>query len=166
MLGLVRSIRVFLVVALGPREAAVGALGLSGGGVWKTYDFVRSAPNPTWHPAGDTLPNLAVANIALDPSNPDVLFAALGDPYDVHGNEVVRSGDGAGSWSAPVALAGSYPAGAGGLSVAPLGMRDIAVDPTDPKVVLAASDVGLFRSGDGGQSFALVDLPNAGSTQL
>ncbi|HEY5628784.1 MAG TPA: hypothetical protein VIR16_04665, partial [Candidatus Limnocylindrales bacterium] len=66
------------------------------------------------------------------------------------------STDGGATWGAPVQLVAATPVGA----VAAGSIRSIAVDPANAQVVLAATDVGLFRSADGGATFAWVDLPN------
>ncbi len=146
-------------ILVDPRDANVVYIATSGGGVWKTYEFV-TATNPTWHPITETLGNLAIGAIALDPTNPDTLFVGVGDAFDVTGNLVYKSTDGGGTWSAPVALGGSYPASAGGMAVSARAIRSLKVAPNNPAIVLAATDVALFRSTNGGGSFALVDLPN------
>src|SRR5207237_9946901 len=41
--------------------------------------------------------------------------------------------------------------------------RDIKVDPNDSNNVLVATDNGFYRSIDGGATFDIVDVPNAGT---
>ena len=125
----------------------------AGGGVWKSYDAGLG-----WEPITDALGTTAVGALAMDPSNPDVLYLGFGDPFDVHQPGLVRSTDGGATWSAPVALDSS--AGASGV------VTDIKVDPANSALVLAATDVGLFRSTDAGASFQPVALatPNAAET--
>src|SRR2546423_947425 len=74
----------------------------AGGGVWKTWDFVSAAPNPTWHPITEGIGPLAVGALALDPNAPDTLYLGTGDPWDTKGALVFKSSDGGGSWSAGV----------------------------------------------------------------
>lgn len=155
-------------IRIDPRNPDVVYDAVSGGGIWKTYNF--TAATPSWIPITETLGNLAIGAFDEDP-NParaDTLWAGLGDFVDVAGGVLVRSGDGGASWSAPIALTGTYPGGLGPSGtgkVAAANVRDLRIDKNNPDVVLVATDVGLFRSTNAtaaSPSFALVDLPNAG----
>jgi hypothetical protein len=153
-------------VAVDPRDPNVVYLATSGGGVWKTYDFLTREPDPIWHPISDDLENLAIGAIALAASSPDTILIGTGDPFDVPGRSIYRSGDGGSTWSSPIDLEGTYPIAAGGLTVRPNSIRDLEIDPNDATLVLAATDVGLFRSRDGGASFELVDLHDGGGVEV
>jgi hypothetical protein len=148
-------------ILVDPRDPNVVYMAGSGGGVWKTFDFL-SATGPTWAPIADTLPNLAVGALALDDAQPDTLYLGNGDFVDGSGNTILRSRNGGGRWDAPVVLSGFYPAP--NQYPANVGaVRSIAVHGAH---VLAGTDVGLFVSNDSGRSFALVDLPNVDSQIL
>lgn len=153
-------------IAVDPRDANIVYVATSGGGVWKTWSFESAAPNPIWHPITENLPNLAIGAIDLARSDPDTAYVGLGDPFDVGGNGVVKSVDGGGTWSSPAPLAGTYPPAAGSLPVTALSVRDIKVDPQNASRVFVATDVGLFRSTDGGAHYDLIDLPNTARTQV
>lgn len=142
-------------VVVDPRDPNVVYVALSGGGLWKSYDFVSASPDPHWVPIGESLGALAIGALALDPSNPDVLYAALGDAFDQTGNGVYKSTDGGGTWSAPVVLAGSP---------GPSSARDLKVDPADAKRIFLATDVGLYVSTDAGASFTLASFPGASAS--
>src|SRR5260370_632848 len=77
----------------------------------------------------------------------------VGDPCDTHMPGLVRSTDGGATWSDPVQLTATVPntrmSGA---------ITDIKVDPANSAVVLATTDVGLFRSADAGASWQQVPL--------
>ena len=146
-------------IVVDPRDANVVYVAVSGGGVWKTFDFL-SATGPSWAPTMDTMPNLAVGALALDPDAPDTLYAGNGDFVDASGDTILKSTDGGGTWQAPVVLDGTNPAG---FLAHPQSIRQISVK---QNVVLAATDVGLFASSDAGATFQLVDLPNAGGRVL
>ncbi len=141
-------------IVVDPRDPNVVYNAVSGGGVWKTYNFLASG-GPSWIPVTDTIPNLAVGALAIDAAHPDTLYVGNGDFIDGAGDTVVKTSDGGGTWSVPVRLTGSY---ASGVAAKVGSIRQIAVDGA---TVWAATDAGLFRSSDGGATFALFDLPEA-----
>lgn len=140
-------------IVVDPRDGNIVYVAVSGGGVWKTFDFL-SPTGPTWSPITDTLPNLAVGSMAIDSRRPDTIYFGTGDFIDGSGNTIYKSIDGGSSWLAPVVLDGAYP---GAIPAKVSAIRDLRVD---GKNIYAATDAGLFASHDGGASFALVDLPN------
>ena len=148
-------------IAVDPRNQNVAFIATSGGGAWKTYDL--QSPDPVWHPLTETLGNLAVGDLAMDPQNPDTLYLGLGDFSDLAGGQVVKSTNGGATWEPPVSLSGTYPAGSGGLEVRAARVRAIKVDPSASNIVLVGTEAGLYRSTDSGASFQLVDLPNFGT---
>src|SRR5882762_11889770 len=112
----------------------------------------------------------------MDPSNPDILFLGFGDPFDVHQPGITRSTDGGGTWSAPLPLLATYVFGATTYRLTAGAVTDIKVDPLNSLVVLVTTDVGLFRSTDGGTNwthlrfnsgaagfFYMWSLPNPGN---
>src|SRR2546425_592201 len=109
-----------------------------------------------WLRITETLGTLSLGAVAMSPANPDSLRLGLGDPFDVHVRGFFHTDDGGATWLGPVVLLGRYP------GFAPLqatSVRDIAYDSTG-QVVLAATDVGLFRSteGGGGTGWTLIDV--------
>jgi hypothetical protein len=141
-------------IVVDPRDANVVYVATSGGGVWKTYNFLATT-GPTWIPTTDTLPNLAVGSLAIDAAHPDTLYLGSGDFIDGSGNTMFKTTNGGGTWSAPVVLEGVYPSSVPAVVGS---IRQIAVD---GDVVWVATDAGLFRSSDAGATYALVDLPEA-----
>jgi hypothetical protein len=132
------------------RNPATGALyaAASNGGVWATTDQGAS-----WHSIGEGLPSQVVTSIKYSPAGgaQGTLLVLTGDNafgFDsLAGLGAYRSTDGGASWQ----HASGVPSGV-------LGFK-LAVDPTDPNIVYAATGAGLFRSTDDGQSFTNVDLP-------
>ncbi|MFO0043509.1 MAG: WD40/YVTN/BNR-like repeat-containing protein [Pseudomonadota bacterium] len=160
--GLADSERIHKVV-VDPRDgdvvhaAAMGRLWSAGGerGVYRTRDG-----GATWqrvlHVDGDT----GAAELVMDPSNPNKLFAAMwqfrrsahqftsGGP----GSGLYRSVDGGDTW-AKLGPAEGLPAGE-------LGKVAVAIAPSDPRIVYAlveAKESVLLRSTDGGYTFAPVN---------
>jgi hypothetical protein len=140
-------------IVVNPRDPNIVYMAVSGGGVWKTFNFLAPG-GPTWSPATDTLPNLAVGALALDPAQPDTLYLGSGDFSDGSGDTIFKSTDGGSTWRDPVVLDGTYP---GNVRARVSSVHQIGVAGTR---VYAATDAGLFASTDAGATFALVDLPN------
>jgi hypothetical protein len=114
-------------------------LATAGGGVWK-----RTAG--TWVPLTESVGTLSCGSLAMDPVNHNNLYLGLGDPFDGTGIGLLKSTDGGASWSSPVFLGTS--------TVIP----QVMVDPSDPSIILAATNAGLFRSTDAGTSFSFVPI--------
>ncbi|HUE67273.1 MAG TPA: hypothetical protein VMP38_03750 [Candidatus Acidoferrum sp.] len=119
----------------------------TGGGLFKSSDG-----GTTWRPLAAGLPpNVAQVNIAIAPSAPQRLYAAVGtnEPGDYSsaaGLGVFRSDDGGESWTR--ITSDPRPAlriGGGDLPV-------LRVDPTNPDVLYSASIVTM-KSSDGGKSW-------------
>jgi photosystem II stability/assembly factor-like uncharacterized protein len=148
--------------------AVAGSLFLPGGdrGVYRSLDGGQ-----TWEQVleGDT-PTTGATDIAIDPSNPDRIFATLWDHqrmpdlrrYSGLGSGVYRSDDGGDSWTR---LENGLPP-----ATPTLGRIGLAVAPSDPSrvyVITTRSTLGtpsdgvfegFYASTDGGDSF--VRLPN------
>src|SRR5438309_955721 len=142
-----------------PTNPDVAYLATSGGGVWKTFDAtapIDATRGPHWLPITETLGSLSIGALAMNPGNPDSLLLGLGDPFDVQVPGFFHSDDGGATWQGPAVLSGTYP---GFLPLTATSVREIAYDATGD-VVLAATDVGLFRSVEGGvgTAWSLLDL--------
>src|SRR5262245_54444957 len=116
----------------------------SGGGLWKTSNW--SSDNTRWKPLTDDLPTTGGGSVAFGRS-PSTLYLGLGDPYDqiLVGGSMVKSRNGGQSWQPMIEL---------GTAVS---VRDVKVDTSTPKdIVLVATDSGLYRSADEGDTYAAV----------
>lgn len=151
-------------IRVDPRDTNVVYLATAWGGVWKSYNF--TATQPEWHPITDSVATDVIGAFEMDPNNPDVLYLGTGDQLDnsVAGGGIYRSTDGGGSWTMLTArLSGAY---ANGRTESAVAIRDIEVDRADGNKLLISTDIGLFRSTDGGTSFSLIQLPTAGTAGL
>jgi hypothetical protein len=146
-------------IVVDPRDPNVVYLATSGGGVWKSFD-AWSASGAHWLALSDAEPSLAAGALAIDPDHPDTLYLGNGDFFHTAGNTVSKTGDGGTTWSAPVALEGTYPSG---FVSRVTGLRSIGVHGDH---VIAGTDAGLYVSSDAGAHFALVDLPNRSGNVL
>ena len=137
-------------VLVHPTNPDIVYLATSGGGVWKTFDAtapIDATNGPHWHPITETLGSLSIGALAMSPINPDSLLLGLGDPFDVRTPGFFHTDDGGATWIGPAVLSGVYPGFAGTFTAA--SVRDIGYS-AGGQVVLAATDVGLFRSIEGG----------------
>ena len=116
-------------------------VGDSAGGIWRLYN-VTATNTP---PSANVTNNFAggvVSDIAVDPNNLSRIFVTRGA---FGGSKLYYSDNQAASWVAR----------GGGLPDVPA--NSVAVDPADGAKVFVATDVGVFRSFDGGVSFQAFD---------
>ena len=117
------------------------------GGVW-TLD----PGSTTWRSIGDNLPTQAVGGLAWSPAGGGTVLITTGN--DVFGGGTTFSGVGA---FRSTNLGRTWQKATG----VPDGVNSfqVAVDPTNPNTVYAATGGGLFRSTDDGASYTNVALP-------
>jgi photosystem II stability/assembly factor-like uncharacterized protein len=134
-----------------PSQPDVFYVGAVDGGVWKTDDSGR-----TWTPIFDSQPTQSIGDIAIAPSDPDVVYVASGEglrrPDLSVGDGIYKSTDAGQTWTH-------------------LGLRDgqaipaVRVDPRNSGRVFAAvlghpygpnAERGIFRSTDGGETWQKV----------
>lgn len=119
----------------------------SSGGFWKTSNF--SAKTPTWRCTTDSIAHTSGGAMAFG-RTPNTIYLGLGDPFDGNpaaGGFMLKSIDGGETWGPAVRLE------AFGISTG--SVRDVKVDNSGPQdIILVATDFGLFRSADGGTTYA------------
>jgi hypothetical protein len=116
----------------------------SGGGLWRTNNWTASST--TWTPLTDDLPTTGGGAVAFG-RNPNTLYLGLGDPFDqiLVGGSMVKSRNGGNTWEGMIELGNA------------VSVRDVKVDTgTNRDIVLVATDNGLFRSTDEGDSYSAV----------
>jgi photosystem II stability/assembly factor-like uncharacterized protein len=138
-------------------------IGVNNGGVWKTNDYGR-----TWKPIFDDQPTGSIGDLAVAPSNPNIIYVGSGEglqrPDLSTGDGLYKSIDGGKSWKN-------------------MGLRDgqqigsIIVDPKDANRLFVAvlghpygpnEERGVYRSTNGGESWqkVLYKDENTGAIQL
>ncbi len=129
-------------IAIHPQNSQIiyvgspGELGHEGSGVWKTTNGGLS-----WFPITDSFPTLAIAAIAIDPTNPDRVYVVTVD------FGLFRSDDGGTNWSQIYSS---------DLKVRRNLVHDWAVlliSRREPNVLYLTTDDGVFRSDTGGTSW-------------
>ena len=135
-------------------------VGAVGGGVWKGVRYIDPYGTEAidWTPLTDHLPNLNVSAMAMAASNPDVMYVGTGEGFfnlDAgSGIGMFKTTDRGLSWTQLMSTAVSAD---GGWRY----VNRIAVSPTDPDIVVVATNWGIYRSTDGGDSFDQVYDSNA-----
>jgi photosystem II stability/assembly factor-like uncharacterized protein len=137
-------------IAIDPRNASdqVVYAAFNDGGIWKTADG-----GANWQPKTDTMQSLSMGAVALDPSNPSIVYAGTGNLFNngyFKGIGVYRSIDGGDTWSTV----------AGDTTLNGLGINKMVMPARD--TLLVATNGGLFRSTNAGQTFTEVSV--GGST--
>ncbi len=148
-----------LCLAINPLDTNILWAGSASGGLWKSTTAGRGAE--AWQRVETGFPVLGVSAIALDPSNPDIIYVGTGEVYNLensapnvafrttrgtYGIGILKSTDGGATWSK--SLDWSY----GQLR----GVQDIKINPLRPATVFAATSEGLLRSYDAGATWLKV----------
>ncbi len=162
MIGPFRGGRTVGAVGI-PSQPNVFFIGVNNGGVWKTTDAGR-----TWNPIFDDQPTGSIGDIAVAPSDPNVIYVGCGEglqrPDLATGDGMYRSRDGGKTWTH-------------------LGLREgqqiasIAVDPNNADRLFVAvlghpygpnEERGIYRSTNGGDTFerVLYKDENTGAMQV
>lgn len=133
-------------ILIDPDDPTIMLAGSVSGGIWRSDDSGAS-----WAPVDDFMANLAVVTLARDPNDADVVYAGTGEGFynidSIRGAGIFKSVDRGVTWNQLPATANSdfdY-------------VLRVATHPSNSNVLLAATRSGLWRSGDAGVSFNLVD---------
>ncbi|MBN1994406.1 MAG: protein kinase [Anaerolineae bacterium] len=92
----------------------------------------------------------AYCAITYSPSNPNIVYAGSGYEHDGDAKGIFKSTDGGQNWESVNNGLRINPA-----TGYPHYIRSIAVHPTDPNIVFAATGWGLYKSSDGGANWSL-----------
>lgn len=140
-------------VAVHPANPSILYLGAAQGGVWRSGDG-----GATWAPRTDDQCSLAIGALAIDPVDPDIVYAGTGEANlsadSYYGCGVLRSIDGGVTWAQLGAAVFDTPAG--GAYIAAIVVDRATAGSAGASVVIVASNSGVWRSTDSGQSWTRV----------
>lgn len=135
-------------IAIRPDNPSIMLASGVAGGIFRSTNA-----GTTWIPMDDAMQNMAVVTIEIAPSNPAVVYAGTGEGYfnsdAVRGDGIFKSTDGGLTWAKLASTnrlnndAWSY-------------VYAIRVDPNNANNVWAATRGGVYRSPNGGGSWARV----------
>ncbi len=122
-------------VAFHPTDAATIFIGAPSGGIWKSTDG-----GSTWTDLSANIPKLGVSAILVHPVDPAILYIGTGDrdASDAPGIGVFKSTNGGVSWTQVNQNMGNSIVGG------------LAMHPSDPNTILAATSKGIYKTIDGG----------------
>ncbi len=133
------------------------------GGLWKSSDGGN-----TWASNTDQLSELGTSDIAIDPTNPNVMYLATGDcdgpRADFHSIStigILKTTDGGATWN-PTGL--SYAQAATGPSYGTI--SELAINPNNTNIILAATSNGMYYTTNAGTSWTQADTEYFRSVEL
>jgi len=137
-------------LAVHPTEPDVVYLGAAGGGVWMSHDAGQHW-KPLWH-FEDVL---SIGSLAIDPQNPDVLYAATGEANltgdNYPGVGIYRSADQGLSWDLLASCKDSgIPQRIGAMAIDPANTQHLVIGGVS---FTGEKPGGMFSSTDGGQTW-------------
>lgn len=138
-------------IAVHPTDHKIWYVAVASGGVWKTTNA-----GTTWSPVFDNQPSYSIANVVIDPRNPNVVWVGTGENNAqrsvAYGDGVYKSVDAGRTWT-NVGLKESEHIG------------KILIHPENSDIVFVAAqgplsreggERGLYKSSDGGRTWKRV----------
>jgi photosystem II stability/assembly factor-like uncharacterized protein len=135
--GSVASVHVLRLAHANPSVAYAGASVAVGSRLYKTIDA-----GAHWSQPASLSPSNVIADVLVDPRDPDVVVVAAND-FDLEEGALWISRDGGATWKAAPRDDASY-------------LWSLAIDPHNPDVLYAGGHGGIFRSADGGRTWQRV----------
>ena len=141
------SIGRLTAIAVHPTNSSIIYIGGAQGGVWKTTNGGSS-----WTPLTDGECSLAMGAIAIDPVDPQIVYAGTGEQHfsgdSYYGCGILRSTNGGASWTQ--LGASIFQTLSGGAKISRILIDPSTAGTVTTTTILVASDFGLYRSTDGG----------------
>ena len=136
-------------IAISPTNPDKIWIGAALGGIWVSSDGGQS-----WRAVNDFMASVAVSTIVIDPKNPSIMYAGTGEGFfnadAIRGAGVFKSVDEGETWQP---LAATNPKN----NEAWFYVNRLAIQPDNPKVILAATNDGLYRTENAGEDWTKVD---------
>ncbi|HKG13027.1 MAG TPA: carboxypeptidase regulatory-like domain-containing protein [Pyrinomonadaceae bacterium] len=131
-------------IGISPQADAVRVVGLSNGKVFRTV--TGGATSATMTDVTGTIPAKYVSRVVVDPNNQNTAYVTLagffGNATTAHVYKTTNLNAAAPTWT-----------GLGAGSIPDVPVDAFAVDPADSNYVYAGTDIGVYRSTDGGSTW-------------
>lgn len=124
-------------IAVAASNSDVVWFGTNNGTIMKTVNGTQAVP--TWNAMANPVPGRRVLSILIDKDNPDTVYLGLSG---YNSNNLWRSTNGGSSW---VNIGGGLP---------PSPIRTVQRHPSDALTLYAGTEVGVFTSQDGGNTWS------------
>ncbi len=139
-----------------PSDPDIFWVGTPSGGIWETINHGLS-----WTPIGEGIPVPGVSDIAVDPTNPNILYVSTGDyAYFLatipqftgsvgigSGAGIYKTTNGGLTWEATGLSAGTIDQGSSTL------IREVIINPANSNELIAGGYSGIWKSTDGGDNW-------------
>jgi hypothetical protein len=143
-------------ILVDPTNPSVMWVGTAGGGIWRTTNGGTGIGGPGWTPVSDFLPALAVVTLAMDPTNPQRMYAGTGElegsNASIAGAGVFKSIDGGVTWTQmPFTATPDFDF-----------VSRLDHHPTQANELLAGTRTGVYRSVNGANTWTPILIPDFG----
>ncbi len=129
-------------IAVHPSDADIVYIAAANGGVWKSTN-----KGTLFTPVTEDLPTMSMGAVAIDPSNPDIVWAgtgeANGESYIYPGIGVIKSTDAGATWNLTGLKSNTR-------------IAALRIHPTIGDIAVAATWDGIRRTEDGGETWNTV----------
>ncbi len=131
-------------IAFHPFDSSIIYVGAPSGGFWKTTDGGQ-----TWSTSTDQLAAIGISDIVVLPQNPNIIYLATGDGdgLDTYSIGILKSTNGGISW-VPTIISEDVTGNNH--------FRRIIAHPVNPKIMIAASAKGIYKTTDAWVTYSLV----------
>jgi len=127
-------------VVVNPNNKNIIFVASPSGGVWKSTDG-----GLTWNTSFDYLSRIGTSSIAIHPNNSNIIYAGTGDRdgFDCQTIGLLKSIDGGSTWQTT------------GFTLSPQynSVNKIIINPLNPNTMLIATNNGIYKSVNGGNSW-------------
>lgn len=130
-------------IAFDPNNSNIIWAATPAGGLWKSTDAGQ-----TWSTNTDFLTNLGISDIAIDPTNPNIMYIATGDRDggDTYSYGILKTTDGGQTWN---------PTGLSFLVTLQTRISSIVINPSNTNILVTTTRQGIYRSVDGGATWSV-----------
>ena len=129
-------------IAFHPDNENIIYAGAPTGGLWQSNDGGEN-----WFTNTDFIIDCGISAIAIDYTNPDIIYVGTGGGYNGKpGIGVMKSIDGGESWAILNESIGNH------------SVHKLIMHPTNPNILLATSYYGIYRTINGGENWAKTDI--------
>ncbi|MEO6254469.1 MAG: 3-coathanger stack domain-containing protein [Ferruginibacter sp.] len=125
------------------------------GGLWITTDN-----GANWYSYSEGIPNMCLSGVVVHPTNPNIIYILTGDGdatfggawdqfrYTKYSTGVLKSYDGGFTW---------YQTGLHWDETEAMVAYKLVIHPTQPDILMVATDDGIYRTTDGGNNWAQIE---------